>query len=384
MRAAEAAQRVFETREFGEPLAHPEARPTPETLKTYAKGHESLAELLARTQYVRDQAEPTGTPLTPHEATGGSALDVGSTSDETAPAPRSGTGPQNAEKAAPVEREKRERLPREQWHARELARLREKRRYNGGPDADRHPKRQAALERLKPTQEFWGAERTKAICRRRSTVRARVMDASSRELRQTFAQLSASARDKHFAIGLKRMARARGWALEDMCTKRRYAALEFLRESAVPHRWIPKTARAYRRRLRGLSSLEHTLDGMPMPGEPGWTPCVRAIAQPFLAGVIAAPGREDVHRRTVQRVVDDLVEFGLVQAVQVPCDEADAFEIGDSGWPTYRYYLAYADSPKPALMQCWGDDGEPVGLDVLAEPWLGAPQPTAASSPPAS
>jgi hypothetical protein len=277
------------------------------------------------------------------------------------------------------ERKKRERLPRAQWLQRELDKERAKKRFS----VLGLPKRQAAIERLKDGQEAWGPGRTKALCRTRATVRGRVVESSATELRRYFVQLIASTRDKQFAIAIKRICRNAEWALEDMCSRRVVAALDFLRELAIPHRWIPRTARAYRRG-KGLASLEATLDGMPRPGEPGWTPCVRAVSQSLIAGVIAAPGRPNVDRATVRRVMQRLVDSGVVQSFQVPQDEADPFEIGDSGWPTNRYYLAYADSPKPALLQPWGDDGELAWLDVLDLPWLDPPQPAAASSPPAA
>ena len=215
----------------------------------------------------------------------------------------------------------------------------------------------------------WGPRRDKRAIEDRARVRPLIERVPSARAR--FVELAKDPSTAHFAIGFKRICDSKGWTLADLAARRVLCAIEFMRAFARPACWNAHRARAPM--PRGLGRTSAVLER----SKRRFTPCVRAIAQPFLCSVLAGPGdgpHDDrrVHRKTVGRITRLLEQTGVLQAVQVPAHAAESYEIGDSGHAIYRYWLADKGSPKPALMGPWTADGELADVAILDEPWRGA------------
>jgi hypothetical protein len=234
----------------------------------------------------------------------------------------------------------------------------------------------ARVERPRParvlplTAAEWGPGRDKIMIERRAKQRPLIESVS--KARERHRELANDPATAHFAIAIKRVCNARGWTLADLAARRALTMLEFLRECARPQCW---NARHVRRPRRGLATLGTAVTASAATRK--YSPCVQAVAQPFLATVLAWPGHSStddrsVNRKTIGRVAQLLVAAGVLQCVQVPAHAAEPHEIGETGHAIYRYWLADRGSPKPALMRPFDADGELVGVEILSEPWRGA------------
>jgi hypothetical protein len=215
----------------------------------------------------------------------------------------------------------------------------------------------------------WGPKREKRLVEDRARVRPLIERVPSARAR--FVELAKDPTTAHFAIAIKRVCDEKGWTLADLAARRLLCLLEFHRAAARPQCWNAHRARAPL--ARGLGTFGNVL----ARAKRKFTPCVNAVAQPFLAGVLAGPGDgphddRSVCRKTVGRLTQLLVVAGVLQAVQVPAHAAESFEVGKSGHAIYRYWLADKGSPKPALMGPWNADGDLVDAAILEEPWRGA------------
>jgi hypothetical protein len=215
----------------------------------------------------------------------------------------------------------------------------------------------------------WGPLKEKRSIEARAKVRPLIEGVSA--AKECYRALCLDPTTAHFAIAIKRICDAKGWTLADLAARRALALLEFLRLLARPHCW---NARHVRRPRRGLFSVGAVVAS---GAQRKYSPGVQAVAQPFLATVLAWPGHRpdddrSVNRKTVGRVTALLDLAGVVQAIQVPAHAAESHELGDSGHAIHRYWLADRGSPKPALMAPFDAAGELVGVDILAAPWRGA------------
>lgn len=215
----------------------------------------------------------------------------------------------------------------------------------------------------------WGPRREKRIVEARAKVRP-IMEHVPKA-RDRYRLLALDPATAHFAIALKRICDEHGWTLADQCARRLLTLIEFMREFARPQCWNAHRARAPL--ARGLGSFGAVL----AHAKRKYSLCATAVAQPFLAGVIASAGDgptddRSVHRKTVGRLTALLEDAGVIQAVQVPAHAAESYEVGKSGHAIYRYWLADKGSPKPALMRPWTVDGELVDAAILEAPWRGA------------
>jgi hypothetical protein len=227
--------------------------------------------------------------------------------------------------------------------------------------------RRAALDE----SAVWGPAREKRVIEARAKVRPlmehrRAADARWRELVK-------DPRTAHYACLVKTICDANEWTFADVVARRLLTIVEFFRELARPHCWNAHRARAPL--AKGLGAFGDVL----ARGKRKYSLCVTAIAQPFLATVLAGPGdtpTDDrrVVRKTVGRLTALLEDAGVLRAEQVPAHAAESHEVGPSGWTIYRYWLAEKGSPKPALMALWpwDADGELRDAQTLEAPWRGA------------
>jgi hypothetical protein len=267
------------------------------------------------------------------------------------------------------------RLSRREWLKREYEHEQHQHRI------EKH-RQQRPAARSMPMAAEWSAERERKLVQERARVRP-LIDGPVSRAREYWRQLCANPATSHLATGIKRVCDANGWTLADLSARRALVILEFLRGNAIPSCWNAKYTRAP---ARGMGKLG---DALTRSGRK-YAPCARAIAQPFLATVIAWPGdcaadSRPTCTKTVARLVTELELAGLIQAVQVPNYAAEPHEIGETGHVINRYWLADRGSPKPALMSVWRDaDGGLLTLEQLEErarvtleaPWSAArPQP---------
>ena len=285
-------------------------------------------------------------------------------------------GPPLAPQPAPsaAASDPRPRLPRKQWLQRELAAEKLKERI------DRRCKAKAEMRReLHPDAVEWGVERERRLIEARALAR-KAIEGRVSDARAYYAELCSDPSTAHFAIAVKKICDQHGWTLADLAAQRTLALICFLLTLAVPGCWNVRYARPAQRRGGRLVKLGAAFTNRK------YSPVVRAVAQPFLATVIAWRGHCDdddrsVDRSTVREHMQRLEAMRVVQAVQVPQHAAEPHEIGKSGHVINRYWLADKGSPKPALLGCWTADGVCVDVDVLAAPWVGA---TPVDSPPTS
>jgi hypothetical protein len=215
----------------------------------------------------------------------------------------------------------------------------------------------------------WGPKREKRIVEARA--KQRPLMERVPKARERFVELTKDPTTAHFAIAIKKLCDEHEWTLADECARRLLTLVEFFREFARPQCWNAHRARAPL--PRGLARTGSVLER----AKRKFSPCATAVAQPFLAGVIAGAGDgpnddRSVCRKTVGRLTALLEDAGVIQCVQVPAHAAESYEVGKSGHAIYRYWLADKGSPKPALMGPWTADGDLVDAVILEEPWRGA------------
>jgi hypothetical protein len=266
--------------------------------------------------------------------------------------------PAAAEPSPPIERRSREHRLKSALAALQL----EKR-------IARRAAAKAATRVALPDDAVWGPKREKRIIEARAKVR-QLMERVPKA-RERYADLTKDPTTAHFAIALKKLCDEHEWTLADNVARRLLTLIEFFREFARPQCWNAHRARAPL--PRGLGRTGAVLER----SKRKFSPCVTAVAQPFLAGVIADAGDgpnddRSVCRKTVGRLTQLLVDVGVLQCVQVPAAAAESYEVGTSGHAIYRYWLADKGSPKPALMGPWTADGALVDVAILDEPWRGA------------
>jgi hypothetical protein len=217
----------------------------------------------------------------------------------------------------------------------------------------------------------WGPAREKRVIEARAKQRPLMEQRRNAEAR--FRELAKDPRTAHHAIAIKKLCDENEWTFADVVARRLLTIVEFFLELARPHCWNAHRARAPL--ARGLGAFGDVL----ARGKRKYSLCVTAIAQPFLATVLAGPGdtpTDDrrVCRKTVGRLTALLEDAGVLRAEQVPAHAAESHEVGPSGWTIYRYWLADKGSPKPALMALWpwDADGELRDAQTLEAPWRGA------------
>ena len=270
------------------------------------------------------------------------------------------------------------RLTRAQWHKRELDALRLQARIERRRKAKLEHKRELHADAVE-----WGPERERKSIEARAKAR-KLIEGPVSGVRAWYMQLASHPSTAHFAIGIKKLCDLHEWTLADLAAQRSLTLLYFLLEMANMCCWNARYAARPRRRGGRLTGFAASLNGRK------YSPCVRAVAQPFLCTVLAWRGHTTEDSRSVDRsTVSDhalrLEAVGLIDVVQVPQHAAEPHEIGDSGHVINRYWLADKGCPKPALLGLWTADGACIDADVLTAPWLGArvlPQPTVADSPP--
>jgi hypothetical protein len=260
----------------------------------------------------------------------------------------------------PLERDPRARRPRAEWLKAELAaerlreRIRRRREAKTGKDGE------------------WTAEREATLLKHKAQSRTLIEGAVSRA-RERWRELAQHSETAVYAIGFKRLCDARGWTMADLAARRRLAALDFGLRAAHPVRWNPHRRPMLGKR-RGLAPLSAAFESL----RKDYAPCLRGVAQKFFCGLLAGPGdtKEDsqaIDRSTVREVMGDLQAFGCLHFYQPPAGAAEAFEVGDSGHACNRYWFHVKGNPKPALRCAWDPlTGEPLYLEVLELPWLGA------------
>ena len=216
---------------------------------------------------------------------------------------------------------------------------------------------------------MWGPNREKRIVEARA--KQRPLMESVPKARERHRVLALDPTTAHFALAIKRICDEREWTYADQVARRLLTLIEFFREFARPQCWNAHRARAPL--PRGLGKTSAVLER----AKRKFSPCATAVAQPFLAGVIAGAGDgpnddRSVCRKTVGRLTALLEDAGVIQCVQVPAHAAESYEVGKSGHAIYRYWLADKGSPKPALMGPWTADGDLVDAVILESPWRGA------------
>jgi hypothetical protein len=261
------------------------------------------------------------------------------------------------------------RLPRAQWMKREAQR-------ESLLERSSRPRR--ATQELPPTAAVFGAllvkHRVQVLAKHRP-----IMEQPA-AAKRAYDRLRSNIHTKFKAAEFKRFCDEHGWTLADECARRRLNAIVVADELATFGCWNARHVR--RRTRRGLATLQRASNGT----APKCSPVVRGVSQSYWAKSFAGPGHtpaddRSVHRKTVDRVWDDVAEMGLAQVIQVPAYAAEPWEIGDSGHAMNRYWLADQASPKPALMQVFTPKRAAAVEVILSEPWRGA-VPTNATAPP--
>lgn len=226
-----------------------------------------------------------------------------------------------------------------------------------------------AAKRSIADDAVWGPNREKRIVEARA--KQRPLMESVPKARERHRVLALDPTTAHFALAIKRICDEREWTYADQVARRLLTLIEFFREFARPQCWNAHRARAPL--PRGLGKTSAVLER----AKRKFSPCATAVAQPFLAGVIAGAGDgpnddRSVCRKTVGRLTALLEDAGVIQCVQVPAHAAESYEVGKSGHAIYRYWLADKGSPKPALMGPWTAAGDLVDAVILESPWRGA------------
>lgn len=263
---------------------------------------------------------------------------------------------------------KAERLPWKAYLQRELGKVNQRERCD----------RAAKAKAEKHGEGAWTAGRIEFLEKQRAITRARVIEGSVADARRVWSELANHKATHVYAIGIKKLCNRRGWTLADMAARRRLALVYFGLLVSVPTcfngRWAmqPRFRRGERR--SGLEYLRNTFGGM---RQRKYAPCMRAVAQSFLAEVLADPGhtaadRQDIHRDTVRECTLDLQDVNVLDAYQPPRRAVGAWE-ASGAWAFKQYWFhSYNGSAKPKLLGAYDADGRLLDLELLTSPWSAA------------